>query len=664
MNARKLDDLSQTDLFCLFNDWLAGEVEGERAREIAADVARRDSIIFGAIDALDEAVRPLQQAEADDVPPVPGDPAAIRLAPADQPGDIPRRRATRPVPPWFLALAAALLAAVSIGWLALYWKSGGNPNARDQQVNDLPEGGQPGSDPSPRPKLESPPNPSSVIVEKPKEAEKPLLAPPGELPPGQAIVKDDPPKSQAPITPASEPETLLAAIGQYKLAQPLDVMAPEIRALRARAIAYQKQPASRPEAVIAEFVARSTETDDNERKYLEFFAAEAETSPQAPAKVADCVARIMALRFTQPALVSKDKPLILFLDKALAVRTPALDAGLRTQVARVIEALPEPDRLQPKKRAMLLCVLPPDLQQGSIALLGDLQRYARGKGDPLDPTLLDFLLRARRPTDTLGMIIPVFWSNLETLSPQEAATVQGQWRATLAVAARGVPVKVINRLQTSLAVRSEQYAQALLQAKRLKIGMYAYVNTDGGGKKLEDAKTELRQWDRLYPGLLSGIFIDNLPNGNHGNLKYFQDLYSYALSIDKSWRLIGCSDKLSEEEYLTLTPNGIFCVDSDVTEPVDKEWQVKHDPSRFAAIIRRPDDALSVKEIIGRAAAAHYSWIYVTEKGAVSRENDKTLPSYFEQEALILRDLNDAIRGKAAEAPAAKKQATKKTGKR
>ena len=96
MNEPKLDELGQTDRFCLFNDWLAGEVAGERAQEIASDLARPDSLIFGAISELDEAARPLTS----DLPaaqPASGV-AAIRF--------------------WPLAAAAALIAAVTLGFLA------------------------------------------------------------------------------------------------------------------------------------------------------------------------------------------------------------------------------------------------------------------------------------------------------------------------------------------------------------------------------------------------------------------------------------------------------------------------------------------------------------------------------------------------------------------
>ena len=581
-------------------------------------------------------------------------PVGIRLGPVDRPmvlkPMVPRYRLLRR-----LAVAAALIAVVSIGWFARSWRTGEGPNDRKLQADGRPKDDPRGIDSPPRKKVVSPPTPPPVIVENGNDATEP---PPIERPPGPAITKNETPKATLPSDPRPEPEPedLRAVIAKALTSQPLDVAAPEVHALRARALAHQKQPSNPPDTTIGEFLARSEPTDANELKYLEFFAGQGDSATQDPAKRASCAARILALRFSKPALVGKNKAFIALVNKALASPSPVLDTEFRAQVTQVDDALSKaPEPRQFNKALRLLCVLPPGLREASDALYDDLLTYARAKGDTLDPALLDFVLRARRPTDTLGMIIPVFWPNLEQLSPQDATVVEEQWRTIVAVADLGIPLKVVNRVQSALFARSELYAQVLHQAAQRKIGMYAYVNTDGGGKVLDEAKAEVRQWHQLYPGLFRGLFVDNLPNSGNGNPKYFQDLYNNALSLDKGWQMIGGSDKLSDEAYLTLTPSGILCVDGTITEPKPRGWQAKYDPSRFAAVIRRSGDAAPVRDVIAHAAAAHYGWIYVTEGAADARNEYKTLPDYLLREASAIAELNAAIRGRVA-GPATKKR--------
>jgi hypothetical protein len=602
--------------------------------------------------AIEEAVALIRKLTADEEPDL--GPAGIRLDPADRPMVL-KPAATRNRLPRWLAVAAVLIAVVSIGWFARSWRTGEGPHDPKLQADGHPKDSPRDIDTPPRKKGVSPPTPLPVIVEQGKDAIEP---PPTEQPPRPAVAKNQTPKATLPNDPGPqpEPEDLRAAIAKALTSQPMDVAAPDVQALRARALADQKQPSNPPDTTIREFLARSEPTDANELKYLEFFAGQGNSATQDPAKRPSCAARVLALRFSRPALVGKNKALIALVNKALASPSPALDTAFRAQVKQVDDALSKaPEPRQPKTGPRLLCVLPPGLREASVALYDDLQTYARANGDTLDPALLDFVLRARRPTDTLGMMIPVYWRNIEQLNPQEAAVVEEQWRAIMAVADLGVRVNVINRLQSPAAARSELYVQAIGQAAQRKIGAYAYVNTDGGGKALDDANAEVRHWHQLYPGLFRGLFVDNLPNGGNGDLKYFQDLYSEALSLNKDWQMIGGSDRLGDEAYLTLTPTGILCVDSTITEPKPQGWQAKYDPSRFAAVIRRSGDATPVRDVIARAAAAHYGWIYVTESAVVAREEYKTLPDYLLREASAIAELNAAIRGRVA-GPATKKR--------
>ena len=351
-------------------------------------------------------------------------------------------------------------------------------------------------------------------------------------------------------------------------------------------VRYQKDHPDQQIPELEAFAAASEPTPHNELLYAEARAKELMAAPNESADVRELRNTILTLRLrddTRP-LAIQSLALAEFI-KLKPIKEPAaVEAELKTQVVALTEQFPK----TPERGPWLFCALPPGLRGEAVELHKNIQAYASREGRQLDSVLLEFLTRARRPTDTLGMIIPVYWGNLDQMRDQEAKNMLAQWASIKAAAAQGVRLKVVNHLQTAQAKQNADTYQLLVEAKSLNIPMYAYVHAGRGSQRLANARAEVSRWHELYKGMLSGIYIDNVPFDEVASARDFAALYDHIARQDKNWQVIAGTFKPCDEAYFPpatspRTP-GILCVDMDMPTPrARKGWEAKYAPDCFAS---------------------------------------------------------------------------------
>jgi len=274
----------------------------------------------------------------------------------------------------------------------------------------------------------------------------------------------------------------------------------------------------------------------------------------------------------------------------------------------------------------------------------------QSKGD-IGPNQLGVLQRNRQ--SDIGMIIPHYFYLMDQ-------TDRLNWDRIIALSDAHLPIKLVNvRIYTKDLVKGSDYVTKFSRAlddvrnRNLNVEVYAYVTCDGAGKALDIAKGEVTNWHELFGNRLQGIYFDNQPMDADGRVEYFRQLFAFTKELEPSWKIIAATDGGCDEAYLKILDDSIICYKTDVAFPEIKGWEHNYDSGRFGAVIHQADQ-LSDTEL--RRAATWFGWLYVTAK-AERINNYKTLPTYLENEANVLKELNRTRRD------AAPKGGDKPTGK-
>ena len=679
MNDLEFSELSQTDLLCLWADWLSGDTSDERAREIAVDIACPDSRIFAALEEFDEAIAPLYPE-----------------SPVEKPFANPRSR-------WWVtafAMAASILVALSA---YLVWNQRGQKNVLVRQPAPDNPAPKPPEVPGPRPQIKPEDNspsglaPGRMITNVPpasKKTDKSVVkdgdaAPKDDLPKFEdalaafetrvaaendpkalrraydQLLKDYPehkakieaderlakartgpdpglivknPDQKPPMPRESPRDVLLARIAPYA-GKPLAVRDPKVRSLREEVVRYQQE---HPEPKIPEleaFAAASEPTARNELLHAEARAKALMNSPKDSVDVKELRGTVLTLRLrddTRP-LVLESKPLTAFMDAKQSNDPAAKAAEMKPQALALVDRLSQPNKRGP----YLLCVLPPGVRGEAVDLYKDIQAYARTPSFQPDAGLLDYITRARRPIpqDTLGMIIPMF------IYPDRENP--GPWNQVLALGNKGVRIKVvIAPNMDNIQEADPAYIAVIDAAHRNGIEVLGRVGCPGGLNGVAAAQGTVMKWHTFYPNRLDGLFFAE-QSTEVDLVKPYATLYRTARGLERRWQIVACPGSPCAEAFLTETGADILCPSTNPGGPYTKGWEAKYDPERFAAIVFDVTDETLVPGFLMTAVEKHFGWICVEGKDAYISK-----PPYLGMEFRWIQDMNQLILNGNAPAPA------------
>jgi hypothetical protein len=345
----------------------------------------------------------------------------------------------------------------------------------------------------------------------------------------------------------------------------------------------------------------------------------------------------LRLREDTLPLILKSKPLTEFLKLTATDDPAARSAELKTMAVALVDRLSQPK----EKGPYLLCVLPPGVRREAVELYDSIQAFARQPGQQVDPSLLDFLARARRPVrqDTLGMII-----NLYIYPDGDHAEA---WDQVMALGHQGVRIKVIiapsfdNTPDTDPA-----YVAAIDRAHQNGIEVIGQVSCPGGQAGIAVAERQITLWHQLYPNRLDGLFFVNQDTALT-LIDPYAALYRYARDLEGQWQIVACPGSPCDEAFLTRTGANILCPSSNFGGPYTKGWEAKYDPERFAAIVYDVTDETLVPGFLMTAVEKHFGWVYVG-----STNSAQVMPAFLGAEFRWIQHMNNLIMNRTDPVPA------------
>ena len=300
-----------------------------------------------------------------------------------------------------------------------------------------------------------------------------------------------------------------------------------------------------------------------------------------------------------------------------------------TQVDRLLAAVSHAGTQQGGP-SVVLANLPGEQSDYAEKVYGKVWQHAGRTGRKLSPKLESFLLNARRPGESVGMIVP-FYSY--AMIPDERKS----WDRIVALAGKSPPVKIVNtRMFTDGFAPTKAYDEAIDHAKVAGVEVYAYISCNGGDTDEKKIEADLRGWHDSFPGRFSGIYFDNQPMYNDSRVAYFKRIFLLAKQIEPRWKIIAATDRGCDEVFAKILEDSIICYKINDKFPEFRGWENKYRRDRFGALIHnieRLDEAEFIR------AAAIFGWVYATGKP----ENDNPYrhpPLYLEQESSILQKLN------------------------
>lgn len=178
--------------------------------------------------------------------------------------------------------------------------------------------------------------------------------------------------------------------------------------------------------------------------------------------------------------------------------------------------------------------------------------------------------------------------------------------------------------------------------------VFGYVPTSFSARAIADVKGDVdKYYDTLYPGLIDGIFFDEMSN-NLGDVSYHQELRDYVKAKSAGAVVIGnpgttftngtgdVNDYILSMDILVIFENTGSEYENNYTS---QAWQKNYDASRFAHIVHTKSTWDNT--YLDLLASRNAGLIYVTDDVMINPYD--TLPSYWDTEVAAISTYNTCM---------------------
>ena len=231
----------------------------------------------------------------------------------------------------------------------------------------------------------------------------------------------------------------------------------------------------------------------------------------------------------------------------------------------------------------------------------------------------------------LRLLVPAYF--------HPSGTAVEEWRRLFDAAAQVPIVVVVNPASGPGTTVEKAYADLMKNAEKRKVVTVGYLNTDYAKRPLEDVKTDIQAWKRLYPAI-RGFFFD-LQSSGVKDLSYYQALSEYARAQLKDALIVANPGTICDEEYLAKATADVECV-FELPDGFGKFelplWAENHPSDKFAALPYNVEGQDAMRVWVQEALRKKIGYIYITDRKGANPWG--SLPSYWNDEVEAVRQAN------------------------
>jgi hypothetical protein len=206
-----------------------------------------------------------------------------------------------------------------------------------------------------------------------------------------------------------------------------------------------------------------------------------------------------------------------------------------------------------------------------------------------------------------------------------------EWLRLIEAASKVKIVAIINPDSGPGEERNLEYDTIYTEASRHGVTLVGYVSTKYAARPLDEIKSDVDRWVRLYPQV-RGFFFDQQPReGRHAAL--YRQIREYAQQKVRDALVITNPGVPCDEAYLADEVSNVTCVfqNYDRFDEFELTAALKgYQPSRFAALPYNIADAESMRALIKDAIRKRIGYLYISDAKPPNYWN--TLPRYWEVE--------------------------------
>jgi serine/threonine protein kinase len=234
-------------------------------------------------------------------------------------------------------------------------------------------------------------------------------------------------------------------------------------------------------------------------------------------------------------------------------------------------------------------------------------------------------------TPPLGLLVPAYFDPV--------GDGLAQWDRLLDSPAAAVTVAVANPASGPGVAIDPNYAQVLERARRKGVTVLGYVSTNYAERSLDKVMDDVDRWVSFYPEV-QGIFFDQQASAAE-KIGYYTDLYQHVRGKHRLGLVVTNPGTACAEEYLARPATDAACL----AEPLmgvpkyhPPDWAGRYPADRFVVLATKVVTPEQMRGHILEAVGKRVGYCYVTD-GNVPNPWGR-LPSYWEQEALAVRQVN------------------------
>jgi hypothetical protein len=458
---------------------------------------------------------------------------------------------------------------------------------------------------------------------------------------GGAVVQSKPSNQNRTKEERQEPAndealaSLLEAIHQYPSSKPYPVREASLRDLRKQAVKYNQEHPGNQE--IATFIAASEPSDANEMKYLVAQANELKNPTKGSAEVRSLRNQMLAFEQARGKTLNFVDPTIgRFLEWSKSDDDLSLSADLKARVEALMDQERFPEIVHFSRPdgtgTLLLSQLHSPIRDRAIRTYAECQQFARKQGSgQLDPKIRDFLLHARRPSDVMGVIMPVY-ANPVTPEGQQA------FNRILPLGRYGIDIKVV--VATGVENANDQgfeplarWIQSIRNDRGNRISVLINIDCQNGMKPFQDIDDEVEEWRKFAGTRLQGVCFVSVPT-DPDNVEQFTQLFERIKRKQPNWQIVIGLGGEYNDAYLTPDGSTTLLQFSSRSVASIKGWEANYDLNRFASVVNSVPDKAAMHAIVEDATFKHFKWVFP------SSLDDSLLPPNAEDLRSFITKLN------------------------
>jgi hypothetical protein len=215
----------------------------------------------------------------------------------------------------------------------------------------------------------------------------------------------------------------------------------------------------------------------------------------------------------------------------------------------------------------------------------------------------------------------------------------GQWDRLINSPAAESTVVIVNPDSGPGQATDPNYAKVLGRARAKGVTLIGYVSTKYADRPLDEVKSEVDRWARLYRGI-QGLFFDEQAS-SADRVPYYAALYEHVRNHHRLALVVTNPGTVCAEEYLSRPASDVVCLAEapkgfrNYRHPA---WTDRYPPERFAALLPETD-ATHMREYIQAMEEKRIGNCYITEGGGTNPWGQ--LPLYWEAEASAVQRINE-----------------------